>query len=102
MSEAPPLRLHIGGRIAKEGWKILNILPGPSVDYVGDCRDLSQFGENSVAEMYLSHVLEHLDYQKEVEATLLEFRRVLAPGGRVMIGVPDLDVLCHMMIAPYF
>ena len=42
------LRLHIGGTQAKEGWKILNIEPGPQVDFVGDCGSLPQFAENSV------------------------------------------------------
>jgi predicted SAM-dependent methyltransferase len=98
---ALPLKLHIGGWVAKEDWKILNIQPGPHVDFVGDCMDLSRFGDQSVAEIYLSHVLEHLDYQREVQRALKEFRRVLVPGGRLMIGVPDLDVLCHLMIAPF-
>jgi predicted SAM-dependent methyltransferase len=95
------LKLHIGGRIPKEGWKILNIQPGPAVDFVGDCVDLSQFKDNSVAEIYLSHVLEHLDYQKEAHVALQGFKRVLVPGGKLMIGVPDLDVLCHLLIAPF-
>lgn len=97
-----PLRLHIGGKIAKEGWKIFNIQPGPNVDYVGNCLDLAQFPENSVAEIYASHVLEHLNYHQEAHTALRGFHRVLAPGGRLMIGVPDLDTLCYMMLAPFF
>jgi predicted SAM-dependent methyltransferase len=100
-SMASPLKLHIGGIVPKEGWKILNIQPGPNVDFVGDCMDLSQFGNQSVAEIYLSHVLEHLDYQKEVHIALHEFKRVLVPGGRLMIGVPDLEVLCFLLAAPF-
>ena len=95
------IKLHIGGRTPKEGWKILNIQPGPGVDFVGDCMDLSRFGDQSIAEIYLSHVLEHLDYQKEVHRALRECRRVLVPGGRLMIGVPDLDVLCYLLGAPF-
>ena len=34
------LRLHVGGKEKKDGWKILNIQPGPDVDYVGSCTDL--------------------------------------------------------------
>ena len=30
---ADPLRLHIGGETAKDGWKILNIQPGAHVDF---------------------------------------------------------------------
>lgn len=96
------LKLHIGGEVPKAGWKILNIQPGPNVDFVGTCTDLSQFANDSVSEIYLSHVLEHLDYKKEVGMALNECRRVLVPDGRVMIGVPDLEVLSHLMIAPFF
>lgn len=97
-----PLKLHIGGTAPKAGWKILNIQSGPHVDFVGDCMDLSQFADASASEIYLSHVLEHLDYQKEAKKALTEFNRVLVPGGRLMIGVPDLEVLSHLMLAPFF
>lgn len=99
---AEPLKLHIGGHVAKAGWRVLNIQPGPHVDFIGDCLDLSQFADDSVAEIYISHVLEHLDYQKEVSVALSGFRRVLVPGGRLMIGVPDLEILAHLLLAPFF
>ena len=57
---APPtaadglLRLHIGGRTPRAGWKILDVNPGPHVDFVGNCRDLSRFADGSVAEVYAS------------------------------------------------
>jgi predicted SAM-dependent methyltransferase len=97
----PLLKLHVGGTTPREGWKILNIQPGPNVDFVGDCMELSQFGNHTISEIYLSHVLEHLDYQKEVNRALQEFKRVLVPGGRLMIGVPDLDALCYLLVAPF-
>lgn len=96
-----PFKLHIGGESPKEGWKILNIQSGPNVDHVGTCLDLSQFAANSAVEIYLSHVLEHLDYKDEVAVALREFARILAPGGKLMVSVPDLDVICHMLSAPY-
>ncbi|MBI4625077.1 MAG: methyltransferase domain-containing protein [Verrucomicrobia bacterium] len=97
-----PIKLHIGGETPKADWKILNIQPGPSVDFVGNCLDLSQFADRSVSEIYLSHVLEHLDYAKEASVALTGFKRILVPDGRLMIGVPDLEVLSHLMIAPFF
>ena len=96
------LKLHIGGETPKEGWKIFNIQAGPNVDFLGNCTDLSQFSDESISEIYLSHVLEHLDYQKEALVALREFKRVLIPNGRLMIGVPDLEVLSHLIIAPFF
>ena len=41
------VRLHLGGVQAKDGWKILNILPGPAVDIIGSCTDLSAFGDEN-------------------------------------------------------
>lgn len=93
-------RLHIGGKIRKNGWEIFNIVPGETVDHVGDASDLSRFSDNSFVELYASHVLEHFDYRCEVPAVLLEWRRVLMPGGRLMVSVPNLDVLCYIFAHP--
>ena len=62
-------RLHIGGKQVKDGWKILNIQPGESVDYVGDIRDLRQFPDGMFDVVYGSHVLEHIS-QTEMVSTL--------------------------------
>jgi predicted SAM-dependent methyltransferase len=95
-----PLRLNIGGTESRAGWKILNIQPGPNVDFIGDCTDLSQFASDSVDEVYASHVYEHLNYMVELPKALAEVFRVLKPGGTFKVGVPDLDVLCRLYIHP--
>lgn len=97
-ADSRPLRLHVGGREVRDGWKILNIQPGPGVDFVGDCMDLSQFANGSVHEIYASHVYEHLSYQGELGRALGEAHRVLMPGGVLRISVPDLDVLCRLFL----
>ena len=94
------MRLHIGGQIAHPDWKILNVQPGPQVDFVGDCSDLRQFADASVTEIYASHVLEHLGFKQEMPAALNEFHRVLVPGGGLRIGVPDLAALCVLYVDP--
>lgn len=95
-----PIRLHIGGEVRKEGWINLNIQPGPAVDRVGTCTDLSDFADGSVAEIYASHVLEHLSYADELHRALSECHRVLAPGGRLMVSVPDFERLCRLFLEP--
>ncbi len=91
-------RLHIGGQQVRTGWEILDINPGPLVDHVGDAIDLSRFPDGSFAEVYASHVLEHFDYVEALPKALLEWKRVLVPGGRLRLSVPDLDALAGLLL----
>ena len=94
------MRLHIGGTEKRVGWYIVDIQNRPEVDHVAACTDLSIFDDDSATDIYASHVIEHLSYQDELPSALKEFRRVLKPGGKLRIGVPDLAVLCRLFIAP--
>lgn len=91
-------KLHIGGKVRAEGWEVLNAMAAPYVDHVCNAKDLSQFADNAFGEIYASHILEHLDYSGEIEVTLREWHRVLVPGGRLMVSVPDLDVLARLFL----
>ena len=93
------MQLHIGGEEIKEGWKILNIQKKEGVDFVGDISDLSQFEENSVEEIYASHVLEHVP-QKKVKETIDGIYRILKLNGKFYVSVPDMDLLCRIFIDP--
>jgi predicted SAM-dependent methyltransferase len=90
------IKLHIGGREKRAGWMILDALPGPAVDHVGNCTDLSFLPDSSCAEVYASHVLEHLGYDSDLPKALVGIHRVLKPGGRLRVSVPDLDTLCRL------
>jgi predicted SAM-dependent methyltransferase len=92
-------RLHIGGTAKFDGWEVLNTNPAPYVDHVCNANDLSQFADNTFIEIYASHVVEHLDYIGELGNTLKEWNRVLVPGGKVFISVPNLDVLADLILA---
>jgi len=94
------MKLHVGGKAVKDGWKLLNIMPLPGVDFLGDVCDLSQFDDDSIEEIYASHVLEHIPRPKVVD-TLKGLHRVLQPGGRLLVSVPDLDELCRSMLNPH-
>jgi predicted SAM-dependent methyltransferase len=54
------MHLHVGGTERKDGWKIVNVQPGPHVDHVGDLRNLTQFDDASIENVYASHVLQHV------------------------------------------
>ena len=91
-------RLHIGGTTRSDGWEVLNANPAPYVDHVCNANDLSQFADNTFIEMYASHIVEHLDYINELPNTLKDWNRVLMPGGKIFISVPDLDVLAALIL----
>jgi predicted SAM-dependent methyltransferase len=97
---ADGIKLHIGGQEKREGWTILDALPGPIVDHVGNCNDLSFLADESCSEVYASHVLEHLAYDGELLRTLVGIRRVLKPQGRLRASVPDLETLCRLFLHP--
>jgi predicted SAM-dependent methyltransferase len=102
MTNSTPIKLHIGGTELHPDWKILDIEARPEVDFVGDAADLSQFSNESVAVIYASHVLEHFYYglNNELIQTLTEWHRVLQPGGKLYISVPDLRTLCWLFLNP--
>jgi predicted SAM-dependent methyltransferase len=100
MSSLRGIKLHVGGQQQREGWHILDALPGPSVDFVGNCNDLSFLPDGSCAEVYASHVLEHLGYNGELQQTLQGLHRVLQTNGRLRASVPDLETLCRLFLHP--
>ncbi|MFQ3680563.1 MAG: methyltransferase domain-containing protein [Pseudanabaenaceae cyanobacterium] len=97
------MKLHIGGKVPHPDWRILDAEPRPEVDFVGSAADLSFLANESVSELYASHVLEHFHYAMGAELfhVLAEWKRVLQPGGRLYVAVPDLDVLCRLYIQPH-
>lgn len=93
------MRLHIGGTEVRQGWQILDARPGRGVGYRGDVRDLTSFRDNSYSEVYCSHVLEHVAL-KDMDRTLRGLHRILVPGGKAYISVPDMDALCRLFLDP--
>ena len=93
------MKLHIGGEEKKDGWKILNIQNKENVDFVGNITDLSQFENDSIDEIYASHVVEHIPL-KDVKKTFDGIFRVLKNDGKFYVSVPDLDVLCQIFMDP--
>ncbi|MBD2055511.1 methyltransferase domain-containing protein [Oculatella sp. FACHB-28] len=96
------IKLHIGGKEPHPDWKILDIEARPEVDFIGNAASLEQFENDSVEAIYASHVLEHFYYglNNELISTLVEWHRVLQPGGKLYISVPDLKTLCWLYLNP--
>ncbi len=74
----------------------LDIDESVSPDIVGTMTDMTNVTDGSVNAVYSSHNIEHL-YPHEVPTALAEFRRVLLPGGFVVITCPDLQSVCALI-----
>jgi predicted SAM-dependent methyltransferase len=85
------MKLHLGcGRRQLPGWVHIDAQPFPHLDYQTDITKLSMIEDESVDELYACHVLEHIG-RRELLATLREWNRVLQPGGKLRIAVPDFE-----------
>jgi predicted SAM-dependent methyltransferase len=85
------VRLHLGcGKIDHPGFINIDALPRRHVHYVQAVDRLGRFANSSVDLIYACHVLEHFSHLK-VPAVLREWQRVLKPGGRLCLSVPDFD-----------
>src|SRR5947209_3908399 len=84
------LRLNLGcGRKPREGFYGVDHLPLPGVDIVADLNEpLSLLPDDSVAEVYSRHTLEHVQRFLELMG---ELHRVTRPGGRIDVTVPHFS-----------
>lgn len=86
-----PLRLHLGcGSIDHPGFVNVDGIDRPHVHFVQSIARLGRFGDGCAEFVYSSHTLEHFP-REDTLAVLREWRRVLAPGGRLCLSVPDFD-----------
>ena len=84
------LLLNLGcGENLKPGWVNVDALAPGALPL--DLREALPFDDHSATTIYCEHFLEHLEYPKEVGRFLRECRRVLVPGGRLSLGVPDTE-----------
>jgi ubiquinone/menaquinone biosynthesis C-methylase UbiE len=86
-----PLKLDLGCGPSRHGADFVgvDVLDGPAVDVVGDALEvLRALAEESVAEIYSSHLLEHMDDLSEL---VDEVERVLVVDGRVHVVVPHFS-----------
>ena len=79
-------------------WQELRLDIDASVrpDILGSMTAMPAVADASVDAVFSSHNIEHL-YVHEVPLALAEFRRVLRPGGFVIITCPDLQSVCALV-----
>lgn len=57
------------------------------------CSAVNSIGDSTIDAVFMSNFLEHLDSKKEVYDTLKESRRILKPGGKIVILQPNIRFL---------
>ena len=70
---------------------------GNRPDVICDVRKLEVFEDNYADEILTVHVIEHF-YQWEAEDVLLEWLRVLKPGGKMVVECPNLLIACEEIL----
>ncbi len=95
-------RLPFSGALSAFGKK-LGLLHDEQAEYIRFCRKAAiRYGNglrrlplpsSSCQVVYSSHVLEHLAPDDEALSFLGEAFRILEPGARIRLAVPDLDIL---------
>jgi predicted SAM-dependent methyltransferase len=92
--------LHIGcGDINIDGWINLDARNRDHVHIQTDNLDLSQFADESLGVIYLSHVLEHVSFS-EAEILLRTFYKKLRKNGMLLVSVPDFEALVKIYQQP--
>lgn len=91
------MKLYLGSREYKpDGFLTVDIDTRHEPDIVADVTDLRVIKSNTVDEICASHILEHLPWPLSYKA-LGEWARILRPGGRLRVAVPDLAALATMI-----
>ena len=87
-----PVRLNLGcGDFQPEGYVNLDKKLGHEVYPLA-------YPDNYADEIRASHILEHFSHLRTPEV-LAEWVRVLKPGGKLLVAVPDLRLMCESYLA---
>ena len=90
-------KLEIGsGNKPSDGYLHFDIREVEGTDIAGDARELP-FEDNSFEEILSRFFLEHV-HRSDAKKALKEMVRVLVPGGRLEIVVPNLGYFCKLFI----
>lgn len=93
IKEKEDVKLHLGcGDKKFPGYINIDIVPTEGSDVLMDVTDLSVIPSDSISEIFMRHIFEHL-YNDEQDKALREYYRVLKKGGNLTIEVPDFDVV---------
>ena len=90
------MKLHLGsGSRYLKGYLHVDIADYEHIDIKSSVDKLNTIDNDTVDEIYASHVLEYYD-RNEVESVLNEWKRVLKKDGVLRIAVPNFETLIEV------
>lgn len=92
-------KLNLGcGDVKKEGYLNIDLYGSP--DLIHDISQPLPFEDNSIDEIYASHVVEHLS-RDEWKRAKKDWVRVLKNGGKIEIICPEIDQCLANFVTNY-
>lgn len=96
------MRLNLGcGKMLLDGFVNIDIQQNPKakrpIDLTADVRNVP-LSDECADEVHAYHVIEHF-HRWETDAVLAEWKRLLKPGGRLVLELPDLEKACRNLLA---
>jgi predicted SAM-dependent methyltransferase len=91
------LKVHIGtGEINLQGWINIDARNFSHVHIVSDDMKLAEFSDDSIDEIYLCHILEHISFE-EANKFVSTVCNKLKKGGVLRIAVPSFDSIVKIL-----
>lgn len=92
------MKLNLGSHNKRiEGYTNIDVLELPNVDIVHDLTVFPwPFDMSTIDEILMQEFLEHIGW-RQTEAVVNECYRILRPGGKIKIQVPDIEAMCRMI-----
>lgn len=90
------LNLGCGANILEDHWNV-DLDPLHDIDEVVDVFGKLPWPDDAFDEIHAHDILEHTSWF-HTERVLVEWLRVLKPGGKLSIKVPDLERICWMVV----
>jgi predicted SAM-dependent methyltransferase len=90
------MRLHLGcGKRHIPGFVHVDLDDFPHIEHRCSIETLPMFGNDTADLIYCSHAFPYIDRVRAIE-TLIEWRRVLRPGGMLRLAVSDFEALVQV------
>ena len=83
----------------RPGWVVADSVETYVPHVIAEAHNLTAIANSSMSVLYASHIFEHIR-RPLVNTTLSEWRRVLAPGGMLLLAVPDIEAIAKMILDP--